>query len=95
MRAIFANVRTNQSFTGEVLEWIKKRIASATLIVADLSTANPNVYLEVGYAWGCGKPTILTVRQTEDLKFDVRGQRCLVYKSIKSLEEMLRMNWQR
>lgn len=78
------------SFTGEVLEWIKKRIASATLVVADLSTANPNVYLEVGYAWGCGKPTILTIHQTEDLKFDVKGQRCLVYKSIKVLEDLLR-----
>jgi hypothetical protein len=78
------------SFTGDVLDWIKQRIASATLIVADLSTANPNVYLEVGYAWGCGKPTILTTSQAEDLKFDVRGQRCLVYKNIKALEEMLR-----
>jgi hypothetical protein len=78
------------SFTGDVLDWVKRRIASASLIVADLSTANPNVYLEVGYAWGCGKTTILTVRQTEDLKFDVRGQRCLIHKSIKSLEEMLR-----
>lgn len=64
-------------------------MASANLVVADLSAANPNVYLEVGYAWGCGKPTILTVRQTEDLKFDVRGQRCLVYKSIKALEDLL------
>ena len=78
------------SFTGDVLDWIKKRIASANLVVADLSTANPNVYLEVGYAWGCGKPTILTVRQAEDLKFDVKGQRCLVYKSIKALEDLLR-----
>ena len=28
--------------------------------------------------------------ESEDLRFDVRGQRCLVYKSIKALEEMLR-----
>jgi hypothetical protein len=48
------------SFTGDVLDWIKKWIASATLVIADLSTANPNIYLEVGYAWGRGKPTILT-----------------------------------
>ena len=60
------------------------------MVIADLSTANPNVYLEVGYAWGCGKPTILAVRQAEDLKFDVSGQRCLIYRSIKSLEELLR-----
>lgn len=78
------------SFTGDVLNWVKNRIASASLIIADLSTANPNVYLEVGYAWGCGITTILIVGQTDDLKFDVRGQRCLVYRSIKSLEDMLR-----
>jgi hypothetical protein len=71
------------------MEWVKQRICSATFVIADLSTANPNVYLEVGYAWGCGRPTILPVRDTTDLKFDVKGQRCLVYKSIKQLEEIL------
>jgi hypothetical protein len=78
------------SFTGDVMEWVKKRIATASLIIADLSTANPNVYLEVGFAWGCGKPTVLLVRDTNDLRFDVRTQRCLVYKKIKDLESLLR-----
>jgi hypothetical protein len=77
------------SFVGDVMEWVKKRICNATLVIADLTTANPNVYLEVGYAWGCGLPTVLLVRDATDLKFDVRGQRCLVYKSIKHLEEIL------
>jgi hypothetical protein len=77
------------SFVGDVMEWVKKRISNATFVVADLTTANPNVYLEVGYAWGCGRPTILIVRDSTDLKFDVKGQRCLVYKSIKHLEEIL------
>ena len=77
------------SFTGDVLDWIKKRIETALLVVADLTAANPNVYLELGYAWGRGKPTILTVHDTSDLKFDVRGQRCLVYKNIKNLEQLL------
>jgi hypothetical protein len=78
------------SFTGDVIEWVKTRIASASLVVADLSDANPNVYLEVGYAWGCGRPTVLVVKDTSQLKFDVRGQRCLVYKRIKDLEVSLR-----
>jgi hypothetical protein len=77
------------SFVGDVMEWVKQRITSATFVIADLSNANPNVYLEVGYAWGCGRPTILVVRDTADLKFDVKGQRCLIYKSIKHLEEIL------
>jgi hypothetical protein len=77
------------AFTGDVLARIRNRIKSATLVIADLTGANPNVYLEVGYAWGCGVPTILLVRDTSELKFDVRGQRCLVYSKIKDLEESL------
>jgi hypothetical protein len=78
------------SFTGDIMDWVKKRIGSASLVIADLSTANPNVYLEVGYAWGCGKPTVLLAGDATDLKFDVRGQRCLIYKKIKDLELALR-----
>jgi len=78
------------SFTGDIMQWVKRRIKEAALVIADLTTANPNVYLEVGYAWGCGKPTILLVQDTAELKFDVKGQRCLVYKRIKDLEESLR-----
>lgn len=78
------------SFTGDVMEWVKKRIASAHLVIADLSAANPNVYLEVGYAWGCGRPTVLICRDESELKFDVKGQRCLIYKKIKELEATLK-----
>ena len=78
------------SFTGDILAWVKERIDSASLLVADLSGANPNVYLEVGYAWGRGLPTVLMASDEADLLFDVRGQRCLVYNgSIRTLEEML------
>ncbi|MDX2154187.1 MAG: hypothetical protein SFV54_25830 [Bryobacteraceae bacterium] len=87
--------RADQStFTGDILDWMKRRIAAARLVIADLTGANPNVYLEVGYAWGLGKPTVLTVRDTGDLKFDVRGQRCLTYSSIRDLEERLRRELQ-
>src|SRR5258708_16303333 len=81
-------------FAGDVMQWVKKRIASASLIIADLSTANPNVYLEVGYAWGCGKPTVLLVRNVTELTFDVKNQRCLVYINIKDLEDNLRRELQ-
>jgi hypothetical protein len=77
------------TFSGDIMQWVKDRIANAEMIVADLSSANPNVYLEVGYAWGCNIPTVLIVRDVNDLKFDVRGQRCVVYKSIKELEASL------
>jgi len=77
------------SFTGDIMAWVRDRITKASIVIADLSGANPNVYLEVGYAWGCGRPTVLLVRDSSELKFDTRGQRCLVYKRIKDLEESL------
>jgi hypothetical protein len=77
------------AFTGDVMEWVRTRITGATLVIADLTSANPNVYLEVGYAWGRGIPTVLVVKSSTELKFDVRGQRCIVYSSIKDLEHKL------
>ncbi len=77
------------SFTGDILEWIKDRIATASLVIADLTTANPNVYLEVGFAWGREKPVLLVIRDLAELKFDVKGHRCIEYKKIKDLESAL------
>ena len=77
------------SYTGDVMQWVRNRIKTANIVVADLTGSNPNVYLEVGYAWGVEVPTILLCNEAEKLKFDVRGQRCLVYARIKDLEKKL------
>ena len=76
-------------FTGDILDLIKRRIGKASLVIADLSMANPNVYLEVGYAWGLGIPTVLIVQDAQELKFDVKGQKCIIYSGIRELEEKL------
>jgi hypothetical protein len=77
------------AFTGDVMQWVQSRIKTASLVIADLTGANPNVYLELGFAWGCGTPAVLLARDRKELRFDVRGQRCLLYKSIKELEGKL------
>lgn len=76
-------------FTGDIFERIKSRIESARLVVADLTSANANVYLEVGYAWGKNVKVLLVCRNVDDLKFDVKGQRCLIYSSINDLKRRL------
>jgi hypothetical protein len=78
-----------QTFTGDILKRLKEQIRSATFVVADLTGANANVSLEVGYAWGTEVPTILVRKDGEPSKFDVQSQRTLLYRSIKELEEML------
>jgi len=72
-------------FTGDILTRIKSRIEAADLVIADVTGGNANVYLEVGYAWGKERPTLLLAKKGEGLKFDVQGQRCIMYKNIKDL----------
>lgn len=89
-RAGFLCERADQAhFTGDILDWIKHRIDACQLLVADISFGNPNVFLEVGYAWGRNKPTILLKRAEEQLPFDAQSQRCLIYKRIKDIEDKL------
>lgn len=76
-------------FTGSIMEALLQKIESAVVVIADLSGTNENVFLEVGYAWGKGKPTILLAHQDLELPFDVRGHKCLRYESIKQLEALL------
>lgn len=77
------------AFTGDILDLIKRRIRAASLVIADLTAANPNVYLEVGYAWGLDIPTVLLAQDSEELKFDIQGQKCIIYSGIRELEEKL------
>jgi hypothetical protein len=47
------------------------------------------VYLEIGYAWGKGRPTILIAKDIDSLPFDVRGYHCQKYGNITALEGIL------
>ncbi len=87
--------KTDESvFTGDILHRLRDRIETAWLVIADLTGARPNVYLEVGYAWGKGKDVLLLAREDEQLHFDVARHRCVYYKNIRQLardlEKLLR-----
>jgi len=77
-------------FTGDILEQIKRQIETAALVIAVLTGLNQNVFLELGFAWGRGIPTLLITDDLTRLPFDVRGQRTLVYERIKDVEDLLR-----
>lgn len=78
-----------EAFLGDILDRVKQKIETAAVVIAELTGANPNVYLEIGYAWGKGVPTLLLLKDGQELRFDVRGQRCLKYERIRDLEESL------
>lgn len=93
-RAVSVNdlqcVRIDQTaFTGDILQQIKASINTSVAVVAELTGTNANVHLELGYAWGRDIPTVLLLRDGEKLCFDVRGQKCLMYRTIKDLETAL------
>jgi hypothetical protein len=81
-------------FTGDILNQITEGIAAASLVIADLTEGRPNVYLEVGYAWGRGVPVIFVARKGEKLHFDVSTHRCIFYgrftQFARDLEELIR-----
>ena len=66
--------------SGLIINDIARSIEEASVIIADVTTDNPNVFYEVGYAHGIKKATILLSDRTrEKLPFDVSGFRTLFY----------------
>jgi hypothetical protein len=81
-------------FTGDILKRIKESIESASLVIADLTEKKPNVYLEVGYAWGKGVPVIFIARKGQRLPFDVSTHKCIYYGEykylVKDIEDLIK-----
>jgi hypothetical protein len=66
---------------------------SAKLLLADLSGKNPNVFYELGLAHAIARPAILVAESIDDVPFDLRALRVLVYdKNEPSWGEVLRSN---
>lgn len=74
-----------------VMQEIWKGICQARLVIADLSSANPNVTYEVGLADVLGKDMILLTQNPNEVPFDFAGVRLLYYSldRIQELEDKL------
>lgn len=73
----------------DVLERAKSRIETAILVIADFSKASAGAYLGVGYAWGCGRPTLLIMKEGAKVKVDLPDQPCLIYANGTDLQRKL------
>ena len=80
--------------TQPIIEDIWKNICEAGIIIAELTGRNPNVFYEVGIAHTVGKEVILLSQSTEDIPFDLKHLRCILYdytpRGCQTLESNLR-----
>ncbi len=70
----------------ETLESVQNRIATATLIVAEVSQPDMHTYLHLGYAWGARRPVVLLARGANTFPYPLER---IVYDKIHELESAL------
>ncbi len=76
----FEPVRADGLFsTGTVVEQIWEQIKRAKVLLADLSDKNANVFYELGLAHAIGKPVVLVTGCLDDVPFDLRHLRVVIY----------------
>lgn len=67
---------------GVILDDIVRDILESEIIIAEITSGNPNVFYELGYSHALGKQTILLAdRTTAELPFDIRGYRVIFYEN--------------
>jgi hypothetical protein len=76
----FEPIRADELFTtGSVVEQIWDQIEKSKILLADLSEKNANVFYELGLAHAAGKPVVFTSSNVNDVPFDLRHLRVIIY----------------
>ena len=57
---------------GDITQRIMRELQAADLVVADLTTGNPNVYYELALRHAMAKPFIHLIREGAELPFDIK-----------------------
>jgi len=65
--------------TGKVMDQVWRGINAAKVLVAELTTKNPNVYYELGLAHAMHKPVVLVSANEDDVPFDLQHIRVIYY----------------
>ena len=72
-------------YSEQVLSTIKENIQNARVVVIELTNADPGVYLQLGFAWGKGIPTILLLKEDEKFYFEIPAE-VIRYQKIKDVD---------
>lgn len=84
--------RSDEPFNpGNVLRQILQMMTTAEIIIAVLDGKNPNVFYEIGLAHSLGKTVILigNAKSPDDISFDLKSERLLLYNNPKELQQKL------
>jgi hypothetical protein len=65
--------------TGKIIDQIWAGINAAKVLVAELTTRNPNVFYELGLAHALEKPVVLISSNEADIPFDLKHIRVIYY----------------
>jgi hypothetical protein len=65
--------------TGKIMDQIWRGIRAASVLVAELTSKNPNVFYELGLAHALEKPVVLVSSNQDDVPFDLRHIRVILY----------------
>ena len=65
--------------TGKIMDQVWSGINSAKVLVAELTSRNPNVFYELGLAHAEHKPVVLVSSNEEDVPFDLQHIRVIYY----------------
>lgn len=88
-------VRADEIYSkNPIMEDIWENIQTAGLIIADVTGRNPNVFYETGLAHAIGRDVIFVTQNMDDIPFDLRHWRHIVYeqtiRGAKVLQEKLK-----
>jgi hypothetical protein len=66
---------------GIIVNDIINNLSESSIVLAEISEKNANVYYELGLAHAFGKPTLLMATKGTSLPFDVGSHRCIFYEN--------------
>jgi len=65
--------------TGKIMDQVWNGINAAKVLVAELTSRNPNVFYELGLAHAMKKPVVLVSAKEDDVPFDLQHIRVIYY----------------
>lgn len=89
---IFLQKTDNYVEKEDIMMNIISLIVQSEIVVVNINGRNPNVYYELGIAHAIGKQTILLSKadfESDDIAFDIRQKKIIMYHSMQDLEEQL------